>query len=123
MFAETVFLGDDLIVWLLLALGGALFVGKAQCGTCHVPPLFTEPGWPMHTAAELGIDDFQSSRSPDNRYRTTPLKGLFVRAKGGFYHDGRFAMLADVINHYDQLRGLQLTVEEKRDLEEFLKSL
>jgi hypothetical protein len=28
MLAETVFLGDDLIVWLLLALGGALFVGN-----------------------------------------------------------------------------------------------
>ena len=30
MFAETVFLGDDLIVWLLLALGGALFVGNVM---------------------------------------------------------------------------------------------
>lgn len=30
VFAETVFLGDDLIVWLLLALGGALFVGNVM---------------------------------------------------------------------------------------------
>lgn len=30
MFAETVFLGDDLIVWLLLALGGALFLGNVM---------------------------------------------------------------------------------------------
>lgn len=28
MIAETAFLGDDLIVWLLLAMGGALFVGN-----------------------------------------------------------------------------------------------
>ena len=56
-------------------IGRALFNGRAGCATCHVPPLFTEPGWAMHTAEEIGIDDFQSSRSPDNRYRTTPLKG------------------------------------------------
>ena len=30
MLGETVFLGDDLIVWLLLALGGALFVGNVM---------------------------------------------------------------------------------------------
>jgi hypothetical protein len=42
-----------------------------------VPPLFTEPGWNLHTPAEIGIDDFQANRSPDKRYRTTPLKGLF----------------------------------------------
>ncbi len=28
VIAETAFLGDDLIVWLLLAMGGALFVGN-----------------------------------------------------------------------------------------------
>jgi hypothetical protein len=48
--------------------GKALFTGKARCAECHVPPLFTEPGWPMHTAAELGIDDFQAQRSSDGRY-------------------------------------------------------
>ena len=31
------------------ARGLALFMGKAQCSTCHVPPEFTEPGWNMHT--------------------------------------------------------------------------
>jgi hypothetical protein len=68
--------------------GKTIFETKAKCATCHVPPLYTEPGWPMHTAQEIGIDDFQASRSPDQKfYRTTPLKGLFVREKGGFYHD------------------------------------
>ena len=52
-----------------------------------------EPGWPMHTAEEIGIDDFQSSRSPDRMYRTTPLRGPVRAVKGGFYHDGRFADL------------------------------
>ena len=77
----------------------------------------------MHTPAEIGIDDFQAKRSPDERYRTTPLKGLFARQKGGFYHDGRFATLLDVVNHYNQVFGLGLSEQEKADLVEYLRSL
>jgi hypothetical protein len=77
------------------ARGDALFTGKAGCARCHVPPLYTEPGWNMHTAAEIGIDDFQARRAPDDRYRTAPLRGLWTHQQGGFYHDGRFATLHD----------------------------
>ena len=103
--------------------GAEVFGVKARCSTCHVPPLYTEPGWNLHTPEEIGIDDFQASRSPDGKYRTTPLRGLFTRMKGGFYHDGRFADLAAVIDHYDRHFKLNLTADEKRDLIEFLKSL
>ncbi|HEY8519185.1 MAG TPA: hypothetical protein VIN61_03820 [Gammaproteobacteria bacterium] len=105
--------------------GKALFAaeGKARCARCHVPPLFTEPGWNLHTPEEIGIDAFQAERSPDGRYRTTPLKGLWAHAKGGFYHDGRFETLTDVVRHYDELQGLGLTEQETRDLVEYLKSL
>jgi len=51
------------------------------------------------------------------------LEGLFARAKGGFYHDGRFATIPDVIDHYNTKKGLNLTASEKKDLEEYLKSL
>jgi cytochrome c peroxidase len=77
----------------------------------------------MHSGAEIGIDDFQASRSPDGRYRTTPLRGLFTRSKGGFYHDGRFATLNAVVDHYDSALRLGLSAPEKSDLLEFLKSL
>jgi hypothetical protein len=103
--------------------GEGLFNGKARCASCHVPPLYTEPGWNMHTPAEIGIDDFQANRSPDGRYRTTPLKGMIARQKGGFYHDGRFATLIDVVNHYDSFFRLGLTEDEKRELIEFVQSL
>jgi hypothetical protein len=103
--------------------GRALFNGRAQCSSCHVPPLFTEPGWAMHTAAEIGIDDFQSSRSPDNRYRTTPLKGAWSRAKGGYYHDGRFPTLRSVVEHYNRVFDLRLSETEMNDLVEYLKSI
>jgi hypothetical protein len=103
--------------------GQIVFAGKADCARCHVPPIFTEPGWPMHKGEEIGIDEFQAERSPDNRYRTSPLKGLWARAKGGFYHDGRFANYREVVDHYDRFFGLQLTEQEKADLIEYLKSL
>jgi hypothetical protein len=103
--------------------GEAIFNGKAQCATCHVPPLFSEPGWPMHTAEEIGIDDFQASRSPNRMYRTTPLAGLFTRAKGGFYHDGRFADLDAVLTHYEGVLKLALSESERRELIEYLKSI
>lgn len=105
------------------ARGEELFEGKAMCASCHVPPLFTEPGWNMHTPEEIGIDSFQADRSPDRMYRTTPLKGLWTHMEGGFYHDGRFATLLDVVNHYDAHFGLGLTDREKSDLVEYLKSL
>ena len=103
--------------------GELVFNGKAKCATCHVPPLFTEPGWNTHTPEEIGIDDFQASRSPERTYVTQGLKGLWAHAKGGFYHDGRFATLLDVVNHYDNFQKLNLTDSEKRDLVEYLKSI
>jgi hypothetical protein len=105
------------------ARGAKLFRAKAECATCHVPPLFTEPGWNLHTPAEIGIDRFQADRSPTHRYRTTPLKGLWAHEKGGFYHDGRFATLGDVVDHYNRFFKLRLTSGEKRDLVQYLKSL
>jgi mono/diheme cytochrome c family protein len=105
------------------ARGEALFKGAADCARCHVPPLYTEPGWNMHTAEEIGIDAFQADRAPDRRYRTAPLKGLWTHVQGGFYHDGRFATLGEVIEHYNTVFTLGLTEQDKRDLVEFLKSL
>jgi hypothetical protein len=103
--------------------GGELFNGKAKCATCHVPPLYSEPGWSAHKGSEIGIDDFQANRSPDSAYVTQGLKGLWAHSKGGFYHDGRFATYMDVINHYDRHFKLALNDSEKSDLAEFLKSL
>jgi len=106
--------------------GEVLFNGKARCATCHVPPLFTEPGWNLHKADEIGIDDFQAKRAPDDRYVTAKLRALWDTKKihkGGFYHDGRFATLTDVVNHYDNHFQTSLSEQEKADLIEYLKSI
>jgi hypothetical protein len=112
--------------------GDALFSGAAGCNGCHVEPLGSEPGWNLHPASDVCIDDFEARRAPEHVYRTMPLGGLFVRErglymnpanKGRFYHDGRFATLLDVVNHYDTCKSLGLSGAEKRDLVEYLKSL
>jgi cytochrome c peroxidase len=81
----------------------------SQAGTC--------------TPSDIGIDDFQANRAPDKAYRTSPLKGLWTHTEGGFHHDGRFATLLEVVNHYDQFFGLELSDQQKSDLVEYLKSL
>lgn len=103
--------------------GENVFKGRAKCSACHVPPLYSEPGFVLHRGAEIGIDDFHASRSPTGGYRTTPLRGLFVREKGGFYHDGRFKDYGAVIDHYKPVLNFQLTDAEQNDLIQFLKSL
>jgi hypothetical protein len=102
--------------------GERIFTGKGTCANCHVLPLFTEPGWNLHEPAEICTDAFQANRSPDERYRTTPLRGLFSHTKGGFWHDGRFPNLAAVVEHYDGCFGLGLTAQERSDLVQYLLS-
>lgn len=105
--------------------GQAIFNTKANCATCHVSPIFTEPGWNEHKPSEIGIDSFQADRSPDKTYRTTPLRALGNTKihKRGFYHDGRFSTLIDVVNHYNSFFNLGLTPSEINDLIEYLKSI
>ena len=103
--------------------GKTLFNGSAKCATCHVPPLYTEPGNNLHAPSEIGIDSFQADRSPTHMYRTAPLAGLWTHQKGGFYHDGRFATLLDVVNHYNEHLRLNLSDTDKKDLIEFLKGI
>jgi hypothetical protein len=101
--------------------GRALFNGKARCATCHMPPAFSDAGWNLHAGDQICIDNFQSSRSPTFRYRTTPLRGIVAKMKGGFYHDGRYPTLLSVVDHYDSCFKLGLSSQEKSDLVQFLR--
>ena len=105
------------------ARGDELFSGKAGCNNCHAEPLWTEPGWNLHTASEVCVDSFQADRGPDHRYRTSPIGALSTHFKGGFYHDGRFPDLNAVVEHYNKCMNLGLTQGEKSDLIQYLLSL
>jgi hypothetical protein len=108
---------------LAAARGKALFNGTAECSTCHVPPIFTEPGQNLHPGSQIGIDNFEADRSPTHMYRTSPLAGLWSHQKRGFYHDGRFPDLLAVVRHYDTTFGLHLTARQQNDLVQYLLSL
>ena len=78
----------------------------------------------------------ESKRPQDlGRFRVPTLRNVALTAP--YMHDGRFATLEEVIDHYvaggkhaaaigvidAQIRPLDLSAEEKRDLVEFLKNL
>ncbi len=108
--------------------GEALFAGAARCATCHKPPAFTDvlsgpnSAVPLlHAPSETGIEAVYASRSAPGKYRTAPLRGVWQHPP--YFHDGRAADLAAVVDHYDKVLSLGLSAVQKADLVEYLKSL
>ncbi len=108
--------------------GRGLFRNEAGCASCHQGPTFTDVlSGPtktvpfLHDPAEVGTDPAYALRTATGKYRTTPLRGLWQHPP--YFHDGSAPDLLAVVNHYDQLFGLNLTAAQKADLVEFLKSL
>jgi mono/diheme cytochrome c family protein len=108
--------------------GEALFKGKARCASCHIPPTFTDvlrgpdSSVPLlHDPAEVGTDPLYAQRSATKQYRTTPLRALWQHPP--YFHDGSAQDLTAVVNHYDTRFSLGLTMKQKEDLVEYLKSL
>ena len=103
--------------------GKAIFRDVGRCAGCHMPPTFTDAGWNLHSGRDICIDDVQSRRSPTFRYRTTPLRGLVAKMKGGFYHDGRYRTLRAVVDHYNSCFRLGLSPSQESDLVQYLRGL
>jgi mono/diheme cytochrome c family protein len=107
--------------------GRAVFTGAGRCSGCHIPERsFTDINLGrLHAPAETGMEPVYASRSITKRYRTTPLRGLWRPPvlQGPYFHDGSAATLEDVVEHYNRVRNLNLTAQQKRDLVEYLKTL
>jgi cytochrome c553 len=107
--------------------GRAVFTGAARCSSCHVPERsFSDiNAGRLHRPAETGMEPVYASRSITKRYRTTPLRGLWRPPflTGPYFHDGSAETLEAVVDHYDRVRKLNLTAQQKSDLVEFLKTL
>jgi len=108
--------------------GERLFRNEAGCASCHQSRRFTDVlSGPdrnvpfLHDPAEVGMDPAYAARSATGKYRTTPLRGLLQHPP--YFHDGSAPDLLAVVNHYNQLFGLNLSDAQKADLVEFLKSL
>jgi len=102
--------------------GARVFRGQGRCANCHMGSIGTEPGYNAHTPAEICTDSFQADRGPDGTYVTAPLQALFTRSRRGFYHDGRYRALEDVVAHYDSCFKLALNGRQMADLVQYLKS-
>ncbi len=103
--------------------GQALFFGKAQCGTCHTAPYYTD-----NTMHNLRVERFYKNRmingmmaSADGPIKTFPLRGL--KDSPPYLHDGRLLTLDDTVEFFNLVLGTQLTEQEKRDLVAFLQAL
>jgi len=103
--------------------GQALFFGKAQCATCHVPPYYTDNS--MH---DLKAERFYRPQlvngmmaSADGPIKTFPLRG--IKDTPPYLHDGRLLTLDDTVEFFNLVLGTRLTPEEKKDLVVFLRAL
>ncbi|HVK77111.1 MAG TPA: cytochrome c peroxidase [Kofleriaceae bacterium] len=117
--------------------GYKLFNGKAQCATCHAPPLYTDLGY-----HRLGLiaspDDGRGRVDPAwaGAFKTPTLRGVAVRAP--LFHDGSAATLEAAVQwHLDGGRGqgadpsvvdpglpvLALTADEQAALLAFVRAL
>ena len=67
-------------------------------------------GYPFPISRRFGVDRKNGERVACHRFFLIP-------------HDGRFATLRDVIDHYNTFFGLGLTDQEKLDLVEYLSSI
>jgi cytochrome c peroxidase len=102
--------------------GRLVFNGAGRCSTCHTGTTFTDiNAGRLHDASETGMDPRYAARTTQKRYRTTPLRGLWQHPP--YFHDGSAPTLAAVVEHYDGVRNLRLSAEQKRDLVEYLKTL
>jgi len=92
------------------------------CLACHVGATGTDNNsGKLHAPVETGVDGRYSARTANKAYRTTPLRALWQHPP--YFHDGSVATLAEVVAHYNRVRTLGLTVDQQRDLVEYLKSL
>ena len=116
------------------------FTDAAECFHCHPPPLWTD-----HRFHDIGLDaeptdpgrgEVTGNRFDIGRFKTPSLRNSEV--SGPYMHDGRFATLEAVVDHYaegvarspnlDPLlgirpEGLGLDAGQKADLVAFLKTL
>lgn len=95
--------------------GEELFFGKAQCGTCHPAPFYTDNR--MH---DLRVEEFYVGRA-EGWAKTFSLRG--IKDSPPYFHDGRLLTLEDTVEFFNLLLGTKLSAAEKKDLVAFLLCL
>jgi cytochrome c peroxidase len=103
--------------------GEALFFGKGQCATCHVPPYYTDNL--MHNLRterffkEVTVNGRKASA--DGPIKTFPLRG--IKDSPPYLHDDRLLTLDDAVEFFNLVLGLKLESQEKKDIVAFMRAL
>lgn len=130
--------GDAAAISAASQRGFALFQGRAQCALCHQGFNFSDDGFhniglaKRRESEDLGRFSQVPIRAARGSFKTPTLRDVALTAP--YMHDGRYATLEEVIDHYDRggdvkensspnMKVLSLSVDEKRDLIEFLLTL
>jgi len=103
--------------------GQAVFFGKGQCSTCHMPPYYTDNN--MHN---LKVERFFKPRTVNGRYaaqdgpiKTFPLRG--IKDSPPYLHDDRLLTLEDTVEFFNLILETRLNETEKKDLVSFMRAL
>lgn len=103
--------------------GQELFLGKAQCGSCHAPPYYTDNL--MHN---LKTERFYTPRVINGRMavgdgpiKTFPLRG--IKDSPPYLHDGRLLTLEDTVEFFNLVLQTKLNEQEKKDIVAFMRAL
>jgi len=95
------------------------YSSRTGCGTCHSG--FNFAGNWRDSQGDTGKPSFANNGVSDQPMRVPTLRNVAVTAP--YMHDGRFATLDAVLDHYTKVRLLDLTADERADLLAFLDSL
>jgi cytochrome c peroxidase len=103
--------------------GQDLFLGKAQCSTCHPPPYYTDNLMHNLRAERFYKPTMLNGRmaAADGPIKTFPLRG--IKDSPTYLHDGRLLTLEDTVEFFNLILGVQLTEQEKQDLVAFMRAL
>ena len=99
--------GDQTAISEVAHRGRSLFFGKARCGNCHVPPLFTDlafhnlgVGWSEEGPSDAGRFEATGKAEHRGAFKTPSLRD--VSRTGPYMHDGSLATLRDVVEFYNK---------------------
>jgi cytochrome c peroxidase len=96
--------------------GEQLFMGKAQCATCHMP----QESYMDQQMHDLHLERF-TQEPGDGPIKTFTLRG--IKESPPYLHDGRCLTLEDTVEFFNLVLGLKLNQQEKSDLVAFMRQL
>lgn len=103
--------------------GQAIFFGKAQCATCHMPPHYSDNM--MHNLKTERFFKAHEAKGAmmvgDGPIKTFPLRG--IKESPPYLHDGRLLTLEDTVEFFNLILETKLSAAEKADLVAFLRTL